>query len=272
LIVITGASDGIGAAAARQLVARGQDVVLVGRSSEKTAALAAELDVPHHLADFAALSQVRALAEVLLSRYPRIDVLANNAGGMMGERRLTTDGFEATFQVNHLAPFCLTQLLLPVLIQSGAKVIQTASRAARHFSGFDLADLNNEADYSPLRAYGNAKLANILFTRELHRRYHEDGISTAAFHPGSIASNFGNDSTGVFRLLYRTPLRHLLKSPDKGAEGLLFLALGTPGVTFRSGDYYEENEPAPSSRRVQDELAEELWDRSAAMLYASGVL
>jgi NAD(P)-dependent dehydrogenase (short-subunit alcohol dehydrogenase family) len=182
-IIITGASDGIGAAAARQLAVQGEDVVLVGRSAAKTMAVAAELNVPYYVADFADLGQVRDLAGQLRAAYPRIDVLANNAGAIMGHRRVTKDGFEQTFQVNHLASFLLTSLLMSTLVASKAKVLQTASEAARRFGQLDLTDLNHERDYSPTKAYGDAKLANILFTVELHRRYHDHGIWAAAFPP-----------------------------------------------------------------------------------------
>ena len=130
-ILLTGASDGIGAAAARRLVAAGHRVVLVGRSPSKTRALATDLGTPFHVADFAELAQVRALAEAVRAEHPRIDVLANNAGGIWGRRMLTTDGYEMTFQVNQLAPFLLTHLLLPTLIDSSAAVVQTASRVTR---------------------------------------------------------------------------------------------------------------------------------------------
>jgi NAD(P)-dependent dehydrogenase (short-subunit alcohol dehydrogenase family) len=143
-IVITGASDGIGAAAARQLSAQGERVVLVGRSQEKTAAVANELGHPFHLADYADLDQVRNLASELRATYPRIDVLANNAGGIMGAREVTKDGFEKTFQVNHLAGFLLTYLLMPTLISSRAKVLQTSSIAAQRYGHVDIDDLQNE--------------------------------------------------------------------------------------------------------------------------------
>src|ERR1700679_3729468 len=155
-IVITGASDGIGAAAARQLSAKGERVVLVGRSPAKTAAVADELGAPYHLADYADLDQVRGLASELRATYPRIDVLANNAGGIFGARELTPDGFEKTFQVNHLAPFLLTTLLLPTLTASSAKVVQTSSSAAKLYGLIDIEDLQNEKKYSPNKAYGDA--------------------------------------------------------------------------------------------------------------------
>ena len=164
-IIVTGASAGIGAASARQLRARGHDVVIVGRSPAKTEALAREIGVPFHVADYARLADVRRLATEL-ARYDRIDVLANNAGGIMGGREVTADGFEKTFQVNHLAPFLLTRLLLARLVASRAKVIQTSSGAANLWGRkFDIADLQNPRGYRPERAYGNGKLANILFTR-----------------------------------------------------------------------------------------------------------
>lgn len=140
-IVITGSSDGIGAAAARTLKARGETVVIIGRSPEKTASVARDLDVPFHVANFADLAQVRALAADLNAAYPHIDVLANNAGGIMGHRTVTRDGFEQTFQVNHLAGFLLTHLRLPTLIASRAAIIQTVSAAAKMYGDIAINDL-----------------------------------------------------------------------------------------------------------------------------------
>jgi NAD(P)-dependent dehydrogenase (short-subunit alcohol dehydrogenase family) len=267
-IVITGASDGIGAAATRDLAAAGEHVVVVGRSPSKTRAVAEALKAPYHVADFADLRQVRRLAGELQAAYPRIDVLANNAGAIMGKRELTTDGFEKTFQVNHLAAFLLTTLLMPTLTTSAAMVLQTSSIAARTASRFDIDDLQNARRYSPERAYGNTKLENILFTKELHRRYHEQGISAAAFHPGLVATNFAGDSTSWWRYAYHTPLRRLTTiAPARGALGLIWLAEGTPGVTWESGIYYDKNKPGRSSPLADDPvLARKLWDRSEALL------
>jgi NAD(P)-dependent dehydrogenase (short-subunit alcohol dehydrogenase family) len=268
-IVITGASDGIGAAAARRLSGDGHSVVLVGRSRDKTAAVADELGAPYYLADFSDLDQVRALADELASAYPRIDVLANNAGGIMGPRTLTTDGFELTFQVNHLAPFLLTTRLLPVLTASHAKVIQTASIAARLFGHLDLDDLQLERGYSPDRAYGNGKLENILFTRELDRRYGGQGIAAAAFHPGVVGTNFASDTTHPMRFLYHTPLiKNLFTiSPEKGARGLVWLAENEPRTTWPTGEYFERNKVAKSNPQARDaQLAVDLWDRSAELV------
>ena len=268
-IVITGASDGIGTAAAQKLSADGHSVVLVGRSPEKTAAAARALGAPFHVADFADLDQVRALADDLAAAYPRIDVLANNAGGIMGHRTLTKDGFELTFQVNHLAPFLLTNRLLPVLTASRAKVIQTASIAARMFGHIDLDDLGLERGYSPDRAYGNGKLENILFTRELDRRHGDQGIAAAAFHPGVVGTNFASDTTHPMRFLYHTPLiKNLFTiSPQRGARGLVWLAENEPRTTWPTGEYFEHNRVAKSNPQARDAaLAAALWDRSAEMV------
>jgi len=271
-IVITGASDGIGAAAARRLVAEGNRVVLVGRSPEKTRALARELEAPFHIADYAELAQVRRLADELREAYPRIDVLANNAGGIFGARKLTVDGFEQTFQVNHLAGFLLTNLLLDRLADSGASVIQTASAAARLFSRFDIADLNAARRYSGRVAYGNAKLADILFTRELQNRVGDRGIAAVAFHPGVVATQFAANVPGPFRWMYHNPLsKRLLTTTDEGGARLVFLADGTPNADWIPGGYYENDRLTRSHRDATDAgLARELWERSAEMVSLAG--
>ncbi|MFD6156467.1 SDR family NAD(P)-dependent oxidoreductase [Nocardia sp. NPDC060256] len=265
-VLITGGSDGVGAAAARHAVDRGHRVVIIGRNRAKTAALGTELGIDHHVADFAELDQVRALGETLLAAYPRIDVLANNAGGWVSEREVTVDGYEKTFQVNHLAGFLLTTLLLPALLAGSAKVIQTSSVGAKTFGNIDIDDLQNERKYAPSKAYGDSKLANILFTRELDRRYRDQGLAAAAFHPGPVASNFGSGaSTITIRLAY-TALRWALISPEKGADTLNWLIDEQPGRTWEPGRYYVKRKPATTSRQADDtELAAQLWDRSAEL-------
>ena len=267
-IVITGASDGIGAASARQLSEAGERVVVVGRDPGKTRAVAEALDAPWHVADYSDLSQVRELAAVLTESYPRIDVLANNAGGIFGDRTVTRDGFELTFQVNHLGGFLLTNLLRDRLRESSATVIQTSSVAARRFARFDIDDLQGERRFSAGAAYGNAKLANILFTKELHRRYGDAGIHAVAFHPGAIASGFAAASVGPWRFLYTNPvMKRVLTSTEIGGSRLTWLAMGKPGVDWQPGEYYANNRVARTSRLADDPaLAKMLWDRSAAMV------
>jgi NAD(P)-dependent dehydrogenase (short-subunit alcohol dehydrogenase family) len=267
-IVITGASDGIGAASARQLAQLGEEVVVVGRNPEKTARVARSLGVESFVADFSDLAQVRELAASLLEAYPRIDVLANNAGGVFGERTLTKDGYETTFQVNHLAPFLLTNLLRDRLVESEASVIQTSSAAARLFPRFDIDDLQGERRYSSTAAYGNAKLANVLFTRELNRRFGDAGLSAVAFHPGVIASNFGSTSDGPWKFLYSGPIaQRLMTSTSVGGARLTWLALGKPRLDWTPGGFYSNNKPAKTNRIADDPVvARQLWERSAVLV------
>jgi len=267
VIVITGASDGIGAAAARQLAANGHRVVVIGRSAEKTAAIGAELGVDYFVADFERLAEVRDLVAALLERYSRIDVLANNAGLISQRRTLTEDGHERTFQVNHLAGFLLTDLLLDRLLESSATVVATSSGA--HLSGrIDLDDLDHAARYTMMQAYSDSKLAQVLHTRELDRRYGPLGLATAAFHPGVIASSFATAERGPVSWAYRGPLPKLiLRTPEQGADTLVFLAEGVPGRDFASGGYFHRRRPARTNPLADDAtLAAGLWERSAAMV------
>lgn len=270
-IVLTGASDGIGAAAARQLAGPAHRLILVGRSAEKTRAVAEETGAEWFTADFARLDDVRALAGKIADAVgdTGIDVLANNAGGIFGDRTPTVDGFEKTMQVNHLAPFLLTNLLLPRLLRAGGAVINTSSVAHRLFGHLDVDDLDNTRRFSPNKAYGDAKLANVLFAKSLHTKFHADGLSAVAFHPGTVQTNFAADSSSVMRLLYRTPLRHLvLIGADKGGATLRWFIEGTPDETWFSGAYYDERQlTAKVNPQVNDAaLAEALWQRSAELV------
>lgn len=269
-IVITGASDGIGAAAARRLHRDGHRVVVVGRSPEKTRAVAAPLQADWYTSDFADLASVRGLAAELLGAYPRIDVLANNAGGVFGQPERTVDGFERTIQIDHLAPFLLTSLLLERLAESRATVVQTSSVAARLYGRIDTADLDNERRFSATKAYGDAKLANILFTRELHRRFHGAGIDSAAFHPGFVGSGFAGGTTSrAMRLVYGNPLvKPFLRSADQGADQLVWLAETEEGAGWSSGGFYEHRRPVRRlNPQVSDaRLAARLWDVTADLV------
>ncbi|GII51872.1 short-chain dehydrogenase [Planotetraspora thailandica] len=268
-IVITGSSDGIGAAGARQLHMDGNRVVIVGRSPEKTAAVAAELGADHFIADFTRLDDVRKLAEDLDSACPHIDVLVNNAGGVFGDRDKTVDGFEKTLQINHLAPFLLTNLLMEKLLACKASVIQTSSSGARLFGQLDIDDLDHDARYTPHKAYGTAKLENILFTKELHTRFHSHGLSAAAFHPGAVATSFASGSTSFMRAVYTSRAGRLfMASPEKGARQMVWLAEGTPGRDWQSGVYYEGGKPARRNNPQADDadLARRLWDRTAELV------
>lgn len=267
-IVITGASDGIGAAAARRLSRSGANVVVVGRSEGKTNAVAADLGADYFLADFADLSQVRALADKLRSQYPRIDVLGNNAGGMFTKMHKTADGHEITFQVNYLAPFLLTTQLLDVLIRSRATIVNTSSSSQKLLRNVTVTDFETTDRRRPSTAYALCKLANILFTRELHRRHGADGLSAAVVHPGFVNTNFGEASgSWLLPFMRRTPMRRLISSAEQGADQLVWLASSTPGVDWARGEYYANGKVAKANRAAYDpDLARELWDRTQGMI------
>lgn len=258
-IVITGGSSGIGAAAARRLREAGATVLITGRSPE-TARLASEIGCDFFLADFARFSDVRALAQHLLAKYPRIDVLANNVGGVIAERQITEDGHEKTLQVNHLSPFLLTMLLRERLEASNGRVIDTASGA--HAMGrVDFDDLENARRYRPWRAYGTAKLMNILHAFEINRRF--NGVRGVSFHPGVVATGFAREGNALTRLLYG-PGKLFLISPEKGADTLVWLATTD---AWQAGGYYVKRKPAYKVSQASDaDVAKRLWDVSEKMV------
>ena len=268
VVVITGGSDGIGAAAARALAKSGDRVVLVGRSPAKTSAVAAEIGAEGHVADFADLGQVREVAAEIGREYPRIDILVNNAGLIAGPARtVTADGHELTFQVNHLAPFLLTALLRDQLSAAGGSVITTSSRAgATRSARLDTDDLDMAAGYNSLRAYQASKLANVLFTQEVARRWAPLKISAAAMHPGIVRSQWGKSGPVFIRAVANSPFRRLMRSPERGADTIVWLATSAPGKDWTTGGYYADRKPATPSRLAEDPgLAKLLWDKSAAM-------
>ncbi|TQJ30946.1 SDR family NAD(P)-dependent oxidoreductase [Microbacterium sp. SLBN-146] len=270
-IVITGASDGIGAAAARQLAPAGHRLLVVGRDRTKTETVARDTGAEPFVADFARLDDVRALAEQLRDAAgpDGIHVLANNAGGIFGDRTPTFDGYEKTFQVNHLAPFLLTNLLMPELCRARAAIINTSSVANRLFAHLSLDDLDNHRAFSANKAYGDAKLANILFTKSLHAKFHAEGISSVAFHPGTVRTNFAADTTSRMRVVYRGFLGKIfLIGTDKGGENLVWFIEGTPDATWISGEYYDRKKRTDkiNPQATDAALAEALWQRSAELV------
>ncbi|SES49529.1 Short-chain dehydrogenase [Streptomyces sp. yr375] len=265
-VVVTGASAGIGAAAARLFAERGASVAVVGRSQEKTAAIADQVGGRMHLADFGALDSVRALADDLLATHGRIDILANNAGAIFEEHRTSVDGHEMNLQVNHLAPFLLTNLLLDRLAESpDARVINTGSLQYRK-ARLDLNDLNGTGvGYHKLRAYGASKIATILFTRELADRMQGTGVTTSAFHPGSVATEVARENAMQRKLMSSWAGKVLLLSPEQGAEPLLHLASVDPQSV--NGAYFHRlTREEPRNEQARDpHLARQLWQRSAEL-------
>lgn len=260
--VVTGASSGIGLELARGLLKQGATVALVGRSAARLEATRAALrgDAPVFVADFAKLADVRALAAALTARFPRIDVLVNNAGLAMWRRTLTADGFETTFQVNHLAPFLLTNLLLPAI---GGRIVTVASNAHKR-GRLDFDDLHRARRYRVYDAYAQSKLANILFTRELARRIAGSGVAATCCHPGVVATRIW-EVNGLLRLLAPLAGRFLL-TPAQGADTPLWLAT-SPDVAGQSGGYYARRQRVEPTDAAQDvRAAARLWAVSAAMV------
>ena len=266
LVVTTGATRGIGRAAAVELARQGLEVVVVGREPDRVDAVAREArataggaTVHTEVADLALMQSVRELAARLRDRHERIDVLANNAGALFASRKLTAEGNEQTLALNHLAPFLLTNLLLDRL--QGGRVITTTSDA--HTGGrLDLDDLQSEHSYAAMRVYGTSKLCNILFTRELARR--EPQLHANCFHPGTVRSGFGKNDNGIWKVL-TTVGAPFFRSPERGARSLVWLATSPAGGEL-TGEYIEDEQVAQPSAVAQDpELARELWERSAAL-------
>jgi retinol dehydrogenase 12 len=266
--VVTGATSGIGKAAAGALAGQGAQVVLVGRDRGRAEAAAAQIGSPGmpppqvQIADLARMDQVRALAG-RLSALERIDVLVNNAGLVLGERRVTPDGFEHVFAVNHLAPFLLTNLLLPKLTAAPARVV-TVTSDAHTAARLDLGDPNLEHGWDSWRSYANSKLANILFTRELARRLAGTAVTANCAHPGVVRTGFGREGRPLLRLGV-TLARPFFASPERGADTIVYLA-SSPEVAGQTGGYYvkrQRREPSAAAR--DDTAARKLWEISEQM-------
>ncbi|WP_395815854.1 SDR family oxidoreductase [Archangium minus] len=271
--LITGATSGLGLESARALASQGATVVLSGRDKGRGEAALAEVrrTVPNAkldlmLADLTSLTSVRKLAEDFQRKYSRLDVLLNNAGLIIDRRKVTPDGFEATFATNHLAHFLLTNLLLDLLKSSGAsRVVNVSSEAHRMGSLNFLDDLQAErGGYSGTRAYGNSKLANILFTRGLKRRLEGTKVTTNSLHPGVVRSGFGLNSEGLFKHLVKLAAPFMLSAED-GARTSVYLA-ASPEVEGVSGRYFIKRKVAKESKAAQsDEAAEKLWQKSTEL-------
>ncbi|HEY2283050.1 MAG TPA: SDR family NAD(P)-dependent oxidoreductase [Solirubrobacteraceae bacterium] len=266
LVLLTGATRGIGRAAAIELSRQGAEVALVGREPERVSAVADEAraagggaPVHEHVADLTLMTEVRTLAGEVRERYGQIDVLANNAGALFASRQVTSEGLERTFALNHLAPFLLTRLLRDRL--TGGRVVTTASDA--HEGGrLDLDDLQSERSYAAMRVYGTSKLCNILFTRELASRAPE--LHANCFHPGVVRTGFGKNERGIWKVL-TTVGGPFFRSPERGARSLVWLALSEQAAGL-TGEYVQDEKVIAPSAQAQDEtLAQGLWERSAEL-------
>jgi len=268
VVVITGATSGIGQVAAEQLAGRGARIVQVARDKSRGEAAVARLrarapGAAHrvHYADLSRMADTKRVAAEIASAEPRIDVLINNAGALFSTRRVTEDGLELTFALNHMAYFLLTHGLHErVSAGAPARVINTASSSHRR-GRLDFDDLQSARDYRGLAAYGLSKLCNILFTRELARRCAGTGVTANSLHPGFVATRFGDQSGGL--LSYGVRLAKLFGlSSEKGAETLVYLA-SSPEVATISGGYFYKCQLARPTREAQDDAAaRRLWSET----------
>jgi NAD(P)-dependent dehydrogenase (short-subunit alcohol dehydrogenase family) len=268
--VVTGANSGIGKATSLVLAQFGAEIILVCRDKARGEAALAEVSAvapdgrPRlEIADLSSLPEVRELAG-RLGGLDRLDVLVNNAGLVLGDRRITADGFEYTFALNHLAPFLLTNLLREKLTASTPARVITVSSAAHSAARLDLADLQLAEHFSGWRAYSNSKLANILFTTELARRLTGTGVTANCLHPGVVNTGFGRDGSRLLRFGLGLG-RRFLRTPGQGADTVVYLA-SSPDVEGATGGYYVRRKLSTPSRAAQDQAtARRLWEISAEL-------
>lgn len=273
VVLVTGATSGLGKVVALELAKKGATVVIVGRDPAKTQATVAEIggqtgssSAAGLVAELSSMADVRRLADDFRKRYLRLDLLINNAGAIFARRQLSADGYERTFALNHLAPFLLTNLLLDLFKVSAPSRIITVSSRSHEGSSIDFDDLQGQRNYGigGGRAYGRSKLANVMFTYELARRLAGTGVTANAVHPGTVATHFGENNGGLMALGMRLFHRYAL-TPEEGADTIIYLA-SSPEVAGITGLYWEKRQPVPSSRASYDEAAQKrLWDVSAQM-------
>ena len=269
--VITGATSGIGRAAAEALAAMGARIVMVARDKKRGEAMLAELrdrfpGAVHamHYADLLRLADMKRVAADIAAAEPRIDVLLNNAGAMFARREITADGFERTFALNHVAPFVLTLGLRERLFAAApARVVNTAG-LLHHFAKLHLDDLKLEHYYSAFYAYAHSKLCCVLFTRELARRWAGRQITANCVHPGEVATRFGQQSGGLIPFVFA--VIHLFGSTPAVGAGRIVRLASSPNFADLTGRYFYKDKLArPSPEAENDENAQRLWDATAKL-------
>ena len=267
--LVTGATDGIGKVSARVLAELGAKVIIVGRNPEKSAIVLAELrsisgneNIDLLMADLAVMQEVRDLAEQVISRYDRIDVLLNNAGGYFTKHKITSDGLEMTFALNHMSYFLLTNKLMELLKYSAPARIVNVSSDAHYGVDMDFENLNGEQEYKAWKAYQKSKLANVLFTYELLKKV-PGNITVNCLHPGFVATNFGHNNGGFFGPVLKIAQRISAIDPEEGAKTSIFLC-SAPEVKGVSGKYFYKCQPKTSSRESRNmDTGKRLWQISS---------
>src|SRR5271165_5854397 len=277
-VVATGATSGIGEVAALALARMGARVIVVARDERRAEATLNRLEAQAprlghcvQLADLSSMAETRRVGAAIAKSEPRIDVLINNAGAMFAERRLTPEGLELTFALNHMAYFVLTAELGDRLAASAPARIVSTSSMAHQGMNLDFSDLQCARGYNGWRVYGRSKLANILFTRELARRLAGTGVTANCLHPGVVATRFGDSASGLTGLLMPLARRFFI-APENGADTIVYLA-SSPEVANVTGQYFVKRKAAePSAAARDDAAAKRLWDASEALVAISGAL
>ena len=271
-VVATGATSGIGEVAAVKLAALGARIVFVARDAQRAEATLAKLErvapgLGHrfHIADLSLIAEARHVGEAIAQAEPRIDALVNNAGAIFSQRRVTSEGLEMTFALNHMAYFVLTEALRERLVASApARIVSTAS-TAHAAAKFDPDDLQCAQGYGGWKAYCRSKLDNILFTRELARRLAGTGVTANCLHPGFVASRFGDEMDGWGRRLLPLGKSLFAISPDDGADTIVYL-VSAPELATVSGEYFAKRKiQKPSAVARDDRAARQLWEASEAL-------
>lgn len=274
-VVITGATAGIGQASAIALAKSGAKITLVARNQQKAESTLVEIkaasgrdDHRFVLADFGSLASVRLAAEEVLSWGDRIDVLQNNAGIASSAYRETKDGYEEVFAVNHLAPFLLTGMLLPLLLNEGSRIVNVSATAYKMVKGMNFDDLPSTKKFEPNKAYAYSKLANILFTKELAERVKPKGVTCNVLHPGAVATTLGSQDKGLVLTIAAFLIKHfpkLFKTPEQGAATSNYLS-ASDQVSNVTGEYFVDCRQVQLKPHAEDmEAAKRLWALSEDM-------
>lgn len=269
ICIVTGATSGVGLAAARRIAQGGADLILVCRNLEKATMVKEELQRDYSgkvdlvQADFSDLNQVRHAAALILEKYPRLDVLINNVGIHNTRRELNADGIEMAFCVNHLASFLLTRLLLNRILESAPARILYVNSQGHRFGGLDLDDLNWERRrYRGLKGYGASKTAQLMTIWEFAEQLTDSGVTINAMHPGAVATNIGMNNGFLYRWYQRYLLFPLLKGPEISGEAIYYL-IAAPEMADVSGKFYNQTiEEKPAAHALDREIGKKVWEIS----------
>lgn len=275
VMIVTGATNGIGLVSAHELARTGATVVLVGRNPQRIESAIAQIqsDVPDakldsFAADLSRISEVQLLANYITDTYDRVDVLLNNAGAFFQSQQVTAEGIEMTFALNHMAPFVLTNLLMRSLRASAPARVINVSSAAHQGAAIDIRDIHAPKRYSGWKAYAQSKLCNLLFTYELAERLQDSDVTVNALHPGFVKTGFGQGTPSTFSAFFGFLQQYFAITPEQGAATSIYLAT-SPAVASTTGRYYVNKQAVPSSRASYDyTMRRQLWDLSTQLMNA----